>query len=60
MNRLMRARKKFCRCCVPGHNQEECGIMSEMRRAGRRSDDKRDYERDLAEYEREMEEEDES
>lgn len=50
--RLMRKRRKFCRCGLPGHG--DCIVTREIQRPMQRADDKRDYERDLAEYEKEM------
>lgn len=53
--KLMRARQKRGRCHCPGSEHSNCEVTQEIRQPGTRHMDRRDYEKDLAEAEREME-----
>jgi hypothetical protein len=51
----MRARKNRGRCPCPGADHSNCGITEEIRHAGTRDMDRRDIEKDIYEFELEME-----
>jgi hypothetical protein len=53
--KLMRARRNRGRCGCPGAEHSDCEVSQEIRYAGTRLMDKRDIEKDLAEFELEME-----
>lgn len=53
-HKLLRARRKRGRCPCQGSSHSDCEVTRAIRQAVSRADDKRDYERDLAEFEKEM------
>lgn len=53
--KLMRARRKRGRCHCSGPEHSNCEVTQEIRQPATRHMDHRDYEKDLAEAEREME-----
>lgn len=53
--KLMRARKKRGRCHCAGSSHSDCEVTQEIRQPGTRHMDKRDVEKDIYEFELEME-----